>query len=100
MIGQDDTAIFLNNNHFSEFALLSNGANIKAIYDIDEDNQFGGLVEGRAPSILISTADYQANLSALAHRQTLMPNGVQHEIESVEPYGADRSYTVLTLRFS
>ena len=98
MIGEDDTAIFLNSDEFAELVTLPNNAVVRGIFDIDDDPQFSGLMEGRDPSLLISTADYAAN--GLRHRDVLIIQLRVYVIESVEPYGADRAYTVIKLRES
>ena len=98
MIGEDDTGIFLNSSEFAEPITLPNNAVITGIFDIDDDPQFSGLMEGRDPSIIISNADYRAN--RLRHRDVLIIHEKIYVIESIEPYGADQAYTVIKLRES
>ncbi len=100
MIGSNDATLFLSTEEFAERITLSTGRTIDGIYDIDEDNEFGGLVEGRKPSILIANADYLAHKGALAHGQQLTIASVNYLVESTEPYGADRAFTVVMMRFA
>lgn len=96
MLGENDSRIFLNNDHFSEGITLDNGTVISGIFDIDDDPQFAGMMEGRDPSVLISTVDYTQQ--SLRHRDVVTLRGKRYIVESVEPYGADRGYTVVRLR--
>lgn len=98
MIGDGDAALFLGED-FAEDVRLSNNTTIKGIYDIDDDLQFGGLAEGRMPSLLISTQDFEDSRSALRHGQTLTIAGTNYEVETSGPHGADREFTKITLRF-